>query len=152
MKTSKTVCFNLRSSWHQISRMYNSYATDHDITVSNAYVLLNLSRTKGTPSTQIAPLLGMEPSSLTRVLKNLEEKKLILKKADKNDLRQVNVFLTKKGEEKKEVARRTVKKFNDIVRKNLSEEEIESFLKTLNRISLIAEENSLTGLKSTNGQ
>lgn len=142
MKTDKTVCFNLRSSWHQIARMYNSHATDHDITVANAYVLLNLSRTKGTPSTQIAPLLGMEPGSLTRLLKSLEEKKLIVKRNDKNDLRQVNIFLTKKGEDKREIAKLTVNRFNDIVRNKISPEELDRFLDVLSRINSIAEENS----------
>ena len=56
--------------------MYNSHAHDHEVTVSTAYVLLNLDADKGTPSTQIAPMLAMEPSSLTRLLKNMEEKKL----------------------------------------------------------------------------
>ena len=142
MKTDKTVCFNLRSSWQQIARMYNSHATDHDITVANAYVLLNLSRTKGTPSTQIAPLLGMEPGSLTRLLKSLEEKKLIVKRNDKNDLRQVNIFLTKKGEDKQEIAKTTVKKFNDNVRNKISPDELDQFLDVLSRINGIAEENS----------
>lgn len=122
--------------------MYNSHATDHDITVANAYVLLNLSRTKGTPSTQIAPLLGMEPGSLTRLLKSLEEKKLIVKKNDKNDLRQVNIFLTKKGEDKQGIAKNTVKRFNDIVRNKISQDELDQFLDVLSRINGIAEENS----------
>lgn len=141
MKTSKTICFNLRSGWQHVSRMYNSYASEHDVSVSIAYVLLNLSREEGVPSTQIAPMLGMEPSSLTRLLKNLEEKKLIRKKSDESDARQVLIFLTTEGERKKEVARRIVRRFNNRVRQNIPEQDLEIFLKTLNKINEVASQN-----------
>lgn len=141
MKTSSTVDFNIRASWYCINRMYNSYASEHDLTVPMAYVLLNIDKDKGTPSTQIAPMLAMEPSSLTRVLKNMEEKKLLRKETDEQDARQVNIFLTKQGLVKRELARKIVKNFNDIVKKNVPEKELEIFLKTLQTITAIAQEN-----------
>ncbi len=37
----------------------------------------------GTPATKIAPQMGLEPRSLTRLLKSMEDQKLIVRKADK---------------------------------------------------------------------
>lgn len=143
MKTSSTVDFNVRAAWYCINRMYNSYASEHDLTVPMAYVLLNIKADVGTPSTQIAPMLAMEPSSLTRVLKNMEEKGLLRREADELDARQVNIFLTEEGELKRELSRKIVKNFNDIVKKNIPEKDLEIFLKTLQTITAIAQENHL---------
>jgi len=98
MKISKTVGYHLRNTQQAVSRMYNSYATQNNISISMAYVLLLLNRIDGKPSTQIGPDLGMEASSITRLMKTMEDKKLIVKKQDKYDGRQVNVFLTALGE------------------------------------------------------
>ena len=121
--------------------MYNSYATQNDISISMAYVLLILDRTDGKPSTQIGPDLGMEASSITRLMKTMEDKKLIVKKQDKYDGRQVNVFLTALGEKKKITAKDTIKGFNDILKKQIPKEELSSFLCTLEKINELAEEN-----------
>ena len=58
----------IKAAWHSISRMYNSYASQSQLTIPIAYVLLLLSSKKGTLSTQVAPLLGMEAGSITRLL------------------------------------------------------------------------------------
>lgn len=143
VEKKKTLCYHVKASWHTISRMYNSYVSEYDVTISTAYVLLNLSTETGIPSTQIAPNLGMEPRSLTRVLKTLEEKKFIIKKTDKVDKRQVNIFLTKEGKEKRNEAKKIVKSFNELIHQQVSEDEIKTFLKVLNTINKIAENNHL---------
>jgi len=141
MKISKTVGYHLRNTQQAVSRMYNSYATQNNISISMAYVLLLLNRIDGKPSTQIGPDLGMEASSITRLMKTMEDKKLIVKKQDKYDGRQVNVFLTALGEKKKSKAKETIKGFNDILKKQISKEELNSFLCTLEKINQLAEEN-----------
>ncbi len=143
VEKNKTLCYHIKASWHTISRMYNSYVSEYGVSISTAYVLLNLSTETGVPSTQIAPNIGMEPRSLTRVLKTLEEKKIIAKKVDKVDKRQVNIFLTKEGKEKKKEAKKIVKSFNELIYQQVSEDEIQTFLKVLNLINEIAENNHL---------
>lgn len=139
MKTEDTICFNLRNSWHLISRMYNSFGSNHDVTVSMAYVLINLHHQKGTLSTQIAPRLGMEASSITRLIKSMESKGLIYKKGDEEDARKVKVYLTDKGLEKKKISKETVRSFNKKIRSILSDTELESFITTLTKINNITE-------------
>lgn len=134
MKPEETVDYNFKVCWHAISRMYNAEAIQNDITTSIGFVLLNIDQEAGTPATKIAPLLGLEARSLTRILKSMEEKNLIYKVSDPNDKRLVRIFLTEKGLEKKEVSRLTVKQFNHKVREQIPQEELDVFFKVCGRI------------------
>ena len=107
MKPEETVDYNIKVAWHAISRMYNTQAARYDITTSIGFVLLNIDQEAGTPATKIAPLLGLETRSLTRILRSMEDKGLIYKQADAQDKRSVRIFLTELGLEKKEVSRQT---------------------------------------------
>ena len=71
--------------------------------------------------------MGLESRSLTRALKNLEEKGYIYKEKDVNDKRSVRIFLTEQGKEKKGKAIETVKAFNDFVRQRIPEEKLNTF-------------------------
>ncbi|PTX22827.1 DNA-binding MarR family transcriptional regulator [Pontibacter mucosus] len=139
MKPEETVDYNFKVCWHAISRMYNVEAVKNDITTSIGFVLLNIDQEQGTPATKIAPLLGLEARSLTRILKSMEEKNLIYKVSDPNDKRLVRIFLTEKGLEKKEVSRQTVKQFNHKVREQVPQEELDVFLKVCGRIQSMIE-------------
>lgn len=139
MKPEETVDYNVKVCWHAISRMYNNEAAKNDITSSIGFVLLNIDQVAGTPATKIAPLLGLEARSLTRILKSMEEKKLIFKVSDPSDKRLVRIFLTKKGLEKKELSRRTVKQFNNKVREQIPQEELDTFFKVCDRIQGLIE-------------
>ncbi len=134
MKPEETVDYNFKVSWHAISRMYNNEAAKNDITTSIGFVLLNIDQEAGTPATKIAPLLGLEARSLTRILKSMEEQGLIYKVSDDRDKRLVRIFLTEKGLEKKEVSRQTVKQFNSKVRAEIPQEELDVFFKVCGRI------------------
>jgi MarR family transcriptional regulator, organic hydroperoxide resistance regulator len=134
MRPEETVDYNFKVCWHAISRMYNTEAARADITTSIGFVLLNIDQEQGTPATKIAPLLGLEARSLTRILKSMEEKQLIYKVSDPNDKRLVRIFLTEKGLEKKEISRQTVKQFNHKVREQIPEEELDVFFNVCGRI------------------
>jgi DNA-binding MarR family transcriptional regulator len=136
-----TTGHKLKAAWHSISRMYNSYTTPVGISVPMAYVLLLLSGTKGTLSTQIAPLLGMEAGSLTRLLKSMEENKLIERKSDQEDKRQVSVYLTEEGKTKRRQSRKIVKVFNDLVQNDIDPEQMKTFFIVLQQIVELAENN-----------
>ena len=95
MKREETIDYHIRSAWHAISRMYNQQALEYNATMSMGFALLVIDSDEGTPATKIGPLMGLEARSLTRLLKSLEEKKLICKESDKNDKRSVRICLTK---------------------------------------------------------
>ena len=143
MKPEETVDYNIKVAWHAISRMYNTQAAQNDITTSIGFVLLNIDQERGTPATKIAPLLGLETRSLTRILRSMEEKGLIYKQADSVDKRSVRIFLTVLGLEKKEVSRQTVRHFNLKIREKISQSQLDTFFKVAAQITGMIEGKTL---------
>lgn len=143
MKPEETVDYNFKVCWHAISRMYNNEAAKSDITTSIGFVLLNIDQEKGTPATKIAPLLGLEARSLTRILKSMEEQDLIYKESDPSDKRLVRIFLTKKGLEKKEVSRQVVIQFNKKVREEIPQQDLDVFFDVCSRIMGMIEDKEI---------
>jgi MarR family transcriptional regulator, organic hydroperoxide resistance regulator len=135
MKADKTVDFHIKSGWHAISRMYNSYAAPFDMTMAIGYVLLNIDKKKGTPATKIAPALGLEARSLTRMLKSLEDKKWIRRETDEDDRRVVNVYLTEEGKRKRDIAREGVILFNDAIYEKIGEDKLSVFFEVMHKIN-----------------
>ncbi|RPA67763.1 MarR family transcriptional regulator [Cyclobacteriaceae bacterium YHN15] len=140
MKREETVDYHIKSAWHAISRMYNQKAAQEDFTTSIGFVLININSKEGTPATKIAPLMGLEARSLTRMLKNMEEKGLIYKQPDLVDKRSVRIFLTPEGKKKKEISVQTIKEFNLMVRETVSEEELENFFGVFQKINKVIEQ------------
>lgn len=138
MKADKTIDYHIKVGWHAISRMYNAYATQFDMTMAIGYVLLNIDK-NGTPATKIAPALGLEPRSLTRMLKSLEERGWIKREADEGDKRIVNVFVTDEGKRKRDMARKGVIEFNNLVQQKISSEKLEIFFEVMKEISRVVE-------------
>ena len=140
MRKEDTIDFHIKWTWHAISRMYNIYAGQNDMTMSIGYVLLNIDLENGTPATKIGPSIGMEPRSLTRMLKSLEEKGWIKRVADEKDKRFVNVYLTEKGKEKRNWAREGVIAFNKTILEKIPQEKIGIFIEVIDEIKNIVEE------------
>ena len=152
MKREETVDYNIKTAWHAINRMYNQEALKNDITTSIGFVLLNINSDEGTPATKIAPLIGLESRSLVRMLKSIEEKGLIYRKADPQDKRMVRIFLTKQGQQKKDIAYETVMAFNQFVYDKIPTRELRTFFKVIQQINKIVEENDLNQITQLNRQ
>ena len=140
MKKEETVDYPIKSAWHAISRMYNQQAAEEGFTTAIGFVLININSKEGTPATKIAPLIGLETRSLTRMLKTMEEKGLIYKKADPVDKRSVRMFLTEEGKRKKEISVQSVMRFNEQVRGALTEEELASFFGVISKIQKVIDQ------------
>lgn len=143
MRKEKTIDFHIKWAWHAISRMYNAYASQYDITMAIGYVLLNIDSEKGTPATKIGPSIGMEPRSLTRMLKTLEEKGWIYRETDADDKRFVKVYLTEEGKKKRNFAREGVIIFNKKIQEVIPADKLAVFFDVIKEInSMVDEENS----------
>lgn len=140
MKREETVDYHIKSAWHAISRMYNQQAAEEGFTTAIGFVLININSKEGTPATKIAPLIGLETRSLTRMLKTMEEKGLIFKKADPFDKRSVRIFLTEDGKEKKERSINTIMDFNQQIREVVSEEDLDTFFGVFGKIQMVIEQ------------
>lgn len=143
MKKEETIDYHIRTAWHAIARMYNQQASKYDATMAIGFVLLSIDGSEGTPATKIAPLMGLEPRSLTRILKTLEERGAIYREEDKNDKRSIRVYLTKAGREARERARETVLCFNEAVREEIPEDKLNIFFEVIQHVNKIIERNNI---------
>ena len=73
----KTIDYVLRTTWLAVQKMYNEEASEYGITMATGFALLSVDPQKGTPSTSLGPKMGMEATSLSRILKTLEDLSLI---------------------------------------------------------------------------
>ena len=143
MKREEAVDHQIKMCWHAIYRMYNQQAVQHESTTSMAFVVLNIDPTEGTPATKIAPLMGLESRSLTRMLKSMEEKGFIYRQKDPNDGRSVRIFLTETGLEKRRVSRETVIRFNEVIRQSIATEKLDAFFEVLTKINQLIDSKSI---------
>jgi len=131
----KTIDYILRATWQAVSRMYNEEASKFEGSMAIGFALLSIDKEEGTPSTAISNRMGMEATSLTRTLKTLEEKGLIVRKKNPNDGRGVHIYLTELGKEKRELSKTTVLKFNEIVKQNIPNEKLQHFIEVAETIN-----------------
>ena len=140
MDKNKSIDHQLRATWQAVAKMYNEQAANHGSTMAMAFVLLTIDKVNGTPSTSLGPLMGMEPTSLSRILKSMEEKGAICREKNPDDGRSVIIKLTDYGLEMRKFSKNHVYQFNNVVREYVSENELDSFFKVMNVINkLIAE-------------
>jgi len=128
MNIKETVDYHLRSTLFATRRMYNILAIDNGITQGIGYALINISK-EGVPATKIAPLMGMSTSSLSRLLKNMEDDGLIFRKSDEDDRRVVKIYLTPRGNELRLKVRKVVIDFNSKLSEIISQADMEAFVR-----------------------
>jgi DNA-binding MarR family transcriptional regulator len=123
----KTIDYVLRTTWLAVNKMYNEEASQFDTTMATGFALLSIDPDHGTPSTALGPKMGMEATSLSRTLKAMEEKGLIIRKPNPEDGRGVLIHLTDFGREKRDYSKEKVLTFNNAIRTNISEEKLNHF-------------------------
>jgi DNA-binding MarR family transcriptional regulator len=107
--------------------MYNEEAAKFESTMATGFALLSIDPEKGTPSTSLGPKMGMEATSLSRTLKMMEKRGLIIRKPNPEDGRGVLIFLTDFGKEKRAYSREKVLTFNDTIKNSISKEKLDNF-------------------------
>lgn len=123
----KTIDYVLRSTWMSVMKMYNEEASKEGSTMATGFALISIDPEKGTPSTALGPKMGMEATSLSRTLKTMEEKGLIKRKPNPLDGRGVLIHLTPFGKEMRTFSKKVVLRFDDAVKENISEEDLNTF-------------------------
>ncbi|KDN56175.1 MarR family winged helix-turn-helix transcriptional regulator [Flavobacterium seoulense] len=140
---NKSIDYILRGTWQAISRMYNEEATKYGATMATGFTLLNIDKENGTPSTALGPKMGIEATSLTRTLKSMEEKGLIIKKKNPDDGRGVLIYLTDYGKEKRALSKSTVIQFNESIKKHISDEKWQNFIEVAETINRLIQEKEI---------
>ena len=131
----KTIDHVLRATWMAVSKMYNEEAGKAGSTMATGFALLSIDPEKGTPSTSLGPKMGMEATSLSRILRTMEDKGFIVRKRNPEDGRSVLIYLTKFGLEMRNFSKGVVLRFDDAVKENVSEEDLKTFIEVANTIT-----------------
>jgi MarR family transcriptional regulator, organic hydroperoxide resistance regulator len=139
MIKNSTIDAQIKLTWHNMFKMYNQVAGKFGTTQATGLVLLSIDR-EGTPSTSIAPTLGLEATSMSRIIKTLEENNLIFKKKDKHDKRIVRLFLTPEGVEKRKIAKQVVSGFNELIGEEIPQTKLSVFFEVMNDINRVIEQ------------
>jgi DNA-binding MarR family transcriptional regulator len=79
--------------------------------------------------------MGMEATSLSRILKKMEALGLIERKPNPEDGRGVLIYLTEFGREKRAYSKDRVLTFNNTIKENVSPEELQNFYKVADVIN-----------------
>ncbi|HAT65568.1 MarR family transcriptional regulator [Aureisphaera sp. CAU 1614] len=141
----KTIDYILRATWMAVSKMYNEEASKMDSTMATGFALISIDPDEDTPSTSLGPKMGMEATSLSRTLKNMEERGLIERKPNPADGRSVLIHLTPFGKEMREFSKGVVLRFDEAVKQNVSEDDLKTFKKVANTImEMVQTKNNFT--------
>ena len=135
MKHQETIDYFLKITWQNIANKYNNLASEFGITQSVGYLLINIDEIEGTTVSEVAALLGLKSTSLSRMLNNLEHDGLIYRESHLTDKRSVKLYLTNLGKEKRHLARVVVRKFNDHLDAHLNTEQREQLIQSLKIIN-----------------
>ena len=147
MDKNKSIDHQLRATWQAVAKLYNEQAAKHDSTMATAFVLLNIDYENGTPSTALGPLMGMEPTSLSRILNTMEERGYIARKPNPNDGRGVLIYLTEQGKEKRDLSKKTVLDFNNSILNHVDEQKMKYFFEVISFIKEKVEKEELIHIK-----
>ena len=128
----------LKSVWLAVSKMYSEQASMHNSTAVQALTLLKIDPKEGTRSTNLGPKMAIEPTSLTRIIKLLEDNGYIYKEKTTFDKREVIIKLTDKGLKSRNLSKEVVVGFNKKVVEKIDPEKFAVFKEVMGDILKIA--------------
>lgn len=128
----------LKQTWLAVSKMYSDMAHEYDSTAVQALTLLKIDPKEGTRSTNLGPKMAIEPTSLTRIIKLLEDNGYIYKEKTTTDKREVIIKLTEKGLNSRNLSKEVVVNFNKKVMERIPAEKMEVFKDVMTEIMKIA--------------
>lgn len=144
-----TIDYALRATWQAVARMYNEEAKKFGATMAVGFTLLSIDPKTGTPSTSLGPKMGMEATSLSRILKSMEDKGLIERRPNPEDGRGVLIYLTDFGLEKRTDSKDVVLRFNDAIKQQISNEQLKCFFEVMDSINQMISEKKIYHTDST---
>lgn len=136
----------LKQTWLSVAKMYSELAHDYDATAVQALTLLKIDPKEGTRSTNLGPKMAIEPTSLTRIIKLLEDNGHIYKEKTPTDKREVIIKLTDKGLNSRNLSKEVVLNFNKAVAESIPKEKLDCFKEVMEEIHQIA--NNLNSKKN----
>ncbi len=132
LKLENQLCFPLYACSKEIVRHYRPYLDEIDLTYTQYIVMMVLWEENKINVKMLGKRLFLDSGTLTPLLKSLETKGYITRSRSKQDERNLDVCITKKGIELKDKAINVPKSMSSCIK--LSPEEAEILYKTLYKI------------------
>jgi DNA-binding MarR family transcriptional regulator len=134
MKTSESkYCSCLYFTANALARKVEKLATESwkkiGLAPSHAYLLKLVIEEPGIQAGQVAEQLQLSPSTITRLIEKLEEKKLVIRSTEGKS---TNVFPTQKAKEMKPQLKQCIDEFYEKYVKILGKEESKLFIQNMN--------------------
>jgi DNA-binding MarR family transcriptional regulator len=117
---------------------------DEDMTNDQYYLLRYIKKKAKCTSTELASMFGVNKSAITAMTNRLVEKGLLQRTRDQNDRRVVYLTLTERGDEWITETEEKIHKLVESFITKFSEEEIEAFIQTYEKLAHI-----LQGMEGT---
>jgi DNA-binding MarR family transcriptional regulator len=140
MKTllKQSIGFNINKTANLINSSFNLALQQHNIALEQRATLEIIKFEDNVTQTKIAQILGKDKTTISRALKSLEKKGYI--KKEELDKRTYLIKLTKYGEDVLEKSAQTVQDFRSKIASNLSQNEINQFFTSLEKVVLALNE------------
>ncbi len=139
----RSIDFDTKITWQNIARMYNMEAQKYNLNISVLFVLLHI-KDDGIQVSDLADEIGMEASSITRMLNNMEEKGWIVRKRlDAADRRKVVIYLTDDGKVAREVAKQKVIHFNKMIAEKVDPHKLQTFFDVIDEVNELVASNAV---------
>lgn len=104
LKLDNQICFPLYAAAREVVKAYNPYLSKIDLTYTQYVTMMVLWEEKSISSKKLGERLHLDSGTLTPVLKNLEKKEYLTRIRNKDDERILDVNITEKGEELRDIA------------------------------------------------
>lgn len=105
LKLSNQLCFPIYACAREIQKAYTPFLEELDLTYTQYITMMVMWERKEISFKELGNILFLDSGTLTPVIKNLEKKGFVEKERSKEDERNVNVRITKQGEDLKDKAK-----------------------------------------------
>jgi DNA-binding MarR family transcriptional regulator len=139
LKIENQICFPLYACSKELVRRYTPFLEKIDLTYTQYIAMMVMWDKKEINVKSLGEILYLDSGTLTPLLKKLEKKGYIQRSRSKEDERNLNLIITKKGMELRKKAKDIPLKISECV--NLTEKEALSLYKMLYKILNYFKEN-----------
>ena len=134
----QSIGFNINKTANIINSSFNLALQKHDIALEQRATLEIIKFEENVTQTKIAQILGKDKTTISRTLKTLEKKGYI--KKEELDKRTYLIKLTKHGEDVLDESAQTVQDFRSKIASKLSQNEINQFFTSLEKVVMALSE------------
>lgn len=118
----------------EITEQFSQRLQDYNITRVQWTALFYIGDNEGITQRNLAQILEANESSIVRLIDRMEKENIVRREKDPSDRRITKLYLTKEGIKKREKLMPIGEKFSKDCIKDISEEDLETFKKVLDKM------------------